>query len=169
MTDGDDGLRVRTVALSGVVALAASYLLLRVLLDRGQSLPRNTWVTLIVIGVVAAGVLYAAWTIRDYVRGGGTNGSRAPVAATAKAPPTPQFARGVLVGARASALAGGLIAGFYTAEVFVRVPQANIPTQQSAMWLAAALALASVGLASAGLVAQEWCRIPPEDDDRSPA
>lgn len=154
MNSDDEGLRVRTSMLGGGIVLVLSYVLLRVLADRGHALPQHSWMTLAVLVVVGAAVLSLAWPIRSYLKG------------DTRQPPSPQFARGVLVAARSCALAGGVIAGFYAAEVLVRLPNVEIPSQQSAMWLGFVLALASALLAVAGFVAQSWCRIPPEDEDR---
>lgn len=151
----DQGLRVRTAAVGGGVVLVLSYALLRLLSDRGHALPQHSWMTVVVLAVVGAAVLSLAWSIRAYIKG------------DTKEPPSPQFARGVLVAARSCALAGGVMAGFYVAEVLVRLPNAEVPTQQSAIWLGLVLALASVLLAAAGFVAQAWCRIPPEDEEKS--
>ncbi|WP_018157157.1 DUF3180 domain-containing protein [Demetria terragena] len=153
----DSGLKARTVVFSGGIALALSYFLLRVLSDRGVALPRNSWFTVAIIVLVAVGLLSCAWSIRSYVEGKNPE------------PPTPQFGRGVLVAARACALTGGVVAGFYAGEALIRMPNAAIPSQASAMWLALVLTAVSLGLASAGLVAQSWCRIPPQDDDEQRA
>lgn len=153
MKGEDDGLRVRTAVLGGGIVLVLSYVLLRFLADRGHALPQHSWMTLAVLAVAGAAVLSLAWPIRSYLHG------------DTRQPPSPQLARGVLVAARSCALAGGAIAGFYAAEVLVRLPNAEIPSQQAAMWLGLVLTLGSVLLAVAGFVAQSWCRIPPEDDD----
>lgn len=151
----ENGLRPRAVVISAAAALVVCYFVLRVLSDRGGSLPQNSWLTVAVLVVAAGAVLGSAWPVRSYVQG------------TSTTPPTPQAARIVLVAARACAVAGGLATGLYAAEALVRVPNMEVPSQASAMWLAVVLAAASVVLAVAGMVAQSWCRIPPEDDDRS--
>lgn len=149
----DDGLRVRAALIGAGVALVLSYMLLRFLADGGHALPQQSWMTLAVLGVVGAAVLSLAWSIRSYVKG------------DTREPPSPQLGRGVLVAARSCAIAGAVIAGFYAAEVLVRLPNAEIPSQQSAMWLGLTLTLGSALLSAAGYVAQSWCRIPPEDED----
>jgi hypothetical protein len=43
------------------------------------------------------------------------------------------------------------------------------PTRVGPLVLLAAVVAASIGLTVAGLVAERWCMIPPEDDDEGPA
>lgn len=154
----DDGLRIRSVLLSGLVAVVLCYLLLRWWSGQGRALPQNSWVGVVLVLVIGAVLLSAAWQVRSVVRGG-VSGRR---------PPSPQFSRGVLVGARAAAVAGGVAGGWYLAQVLVRLPNIGIDTQRSAALLALLLALVCAALAVAGLVAQAWCRLPPEDDDEHP-
>lgn len=76
-------------------------------------------------------------------------------------------ARGTLVAAQAAALGGGVLIGWYTANAMVLSPDLDVPVVQNWWWRAALSALASVGVAAAGMTAQALCRIPPEDDGRS--
>lgn len=149
----DEGLRPRVVLWSGAGMLVVCYALLRFFSSRGGNLPQNSWLTIAVIALVAMPILVLAWQIKSYVAG------RTPE------PPSPQLARGVLVAARASAVAGGVAFGWYAAQVLVRLPNADVASQREEMWLALVLAVVSVLLSVAGFVAQAWCRIPPEDDD----
>lgn len=150
-----EGLRARSVVLSGVGALGVCYPLLRWWSGSGRVLPQNSWAGAALLVLVAASLLAAAWQIRSYVQD--RPGARRP---------TPQFGRGVLVASRASAVAGGLATGWYLAQALVRLANAGVSDhQRSAAILAGALTLASILLAVTGLVGQSWCRIPPEDDD----
>lgn len=155
MNQDDGSLRPRSVVISGAGALVLCYLGLRWWSSRGHTLPQNSWVGIALIVLIAVVLLFCAWQVRSFVRD--------PKAS--RRPPSPQFSRGVLVGARAGAVAGALAAGWYLAQALVRLPNADIDSQRSALFLAALLALAAAGLAVAGLVAQSWCRLPPEDDD----
>lgn len=149
----DDGLRIRSVVQGAIGVGLLAYLVLRLLSERGIALPRNSWLTLAVLIFLAAPLLVLGRRVHAVVRGSATE------------PISPQLARGVLVAARAAAVAGGVAAGWYLAQAAVRLPNADIASQRPQLWLALALALASAGLSAAGLVVQDWCRIPPSDED----
>lgn len=149
----DEGLRARTVVSWAFGAGVVAYVVLRLLNDRGTTLPRNTWLTVVVLLLLAVPLLVLGRRVQAVVRG------------DASEPMSPQLARGVLVGARAAAVAGGIAVGWYLAQAAVRIPTADVTSQRPQLWLALVLALASAGLAAAGLLVQHWCRIPPADDD----
>ncbi|YAL83727.1 DUF3180 domain-containing protein [Dermacoccaceae bacterium W4C1] len=150
----EDGLRPKTVVQCLVAAAALCWIGLRFLVSRGQTLPQNSWLTLLVLIALAAPLLVMSRMIRGYVRGD-----------RARLPFTPQTSRAVLVGAQAAAVAGAVAAGWYLAQVVIRWPRMEFGSQRDEVVVAAVLAVASVGLSAVGLVAQHWCRLPPQDRD----
>lgn len=152
----DEGLTWRHAAITAGVVGLLSYAGLRFWTSSGRTAPQNSWFAVAVILLMAAAILVAAHEIRRYVQGKST------------IMPTPQRGRRTLVGSQATTIGGGAAAGWYAAQVFLHIPNSDVDSIRSALFLALALTAASAGLAAAGLVAQAWCRIPPEDEDRKP-
>lgn len=82
--------------------------------------------------------------------------------------PAPQVARRTLVAAQASALVGGVLAGWYAGHAAAALHNLDSDRLRGIAIVAAASALASVGLAIIGFVVQQWCRIDEDDDDKKP-
>ena len=76
----------------------------------------------------------------------------------------PLVAARVAVLAKASAYAGGMLTGWYVAQAVALLTQLT-SGRRDRLIVAAVTALACAGLAVAGLVAQRWCRLPPDDDE----
>lgn len=115
-------------------------------------------VTLVLIAVI---VVVLALPVRRATRSARTaEGSRQP----AKRRVDPFYATRVVLIAKASAVAGAILAG---AGVGVLVELLTRPVSSGAtIWGAVAMLVAAVLVLVAGLVAESWCTVPPEDDEK---
>lgn len=141
----------------GLVATALAYGVLRLVEGRGGTLlpvPPIAWLAVLVIaGVVAV----MAWNVRQYVRGK-RPGFDVLIAAR------------TVVLAKASAYTGGLLFGWYAAQVLVVVVAGDldITGRRDLAVTAGVAALTTVVLAVVGLVAERWCEVPPPEDEDGP-
>lgn len=118
--------------------------------------PLTSWAVLFVIAVL---VLLLGWPVRRSVRGDRHGaGDRTP----RRPRVDPFYAMRVLMLAKASSITGGLGLGFGLALVAYAVSRVG-STATPAFWPSALLGLGGLVLMVAGLVAESWCRIPPED------
>ena len=139
------GLRVWHVAVVCVTTGVVMWVLLRWWVGRGHALPASSWLSALVLVMLAALVVAAAMPVRRLVRG------------------QPVTNLGAL---RAAALTGAMVAGSYAAGAIVLLPMADIPSQLSNLWVAVGCAAAGVVLAAAGLAAQWMCRLGDDDEAR---
>ncbi len=142
-----EGLRVSRVLAVGVGTLLVCLALLRL---TGFVPPAPTWLAGLVLALLAAFVVGAGWAVRRTRLG------------RLSRPVPPLRAARTLVLAQAGALTGSLMAGWYAAQAVVLLPDLDVDSQRSRVWLLVALAGTSVVLAVAGLISQALCRIPPE-------
>lgn len=151
--------RTRPLALVVfAVAGAVAAVLLQVGLGAaGQSKlvpPVSLAVTLVLIAAV---VLAAALPVRRALK----------AADASKGPIDPFYATRVLLIAKASAFTGALLAGAglgFASELLARPVVAS-----GALWSVGATFVAAVVLLVAGLVAEWFCLLPPDDEDRNSA
>ncbi len=148
------GLRVWHVAVVCVTTGVVMWVLLRWWVGRGHALPASSWLSALVLVMLAALVVAAAMPVRRLVRGQPVTNLGALRAAR------------VLVLAQAAALTGAMVAGSYAAGAIVLLPMADIPSQLSNLWVAVGCAAAGVVLAAAGLAAQWMCRLGDDDEAR---
>lgn len=146
----------RIVAI-GLGATFVAFVVLRLVEGRGGTLlpvPPVSWIAVLGIAAVV-GVL--AWNVRQYVKG------RRPGFDVLVA------ARTVVL-ATASAYTGGLLFGWYAAQVLIVVAAGDlaIAARRDLAVTAGVAALASVVLAVVGFVAERWCEVPPPEDDDDP-
>lgn len=111
--------------------------------------PISLGLTLVAIGVV---VVLLAWPVRRAVR------------ATVKVHIDPFRAMRVAVLAKASAFSGALFAGAGIGLLFYLLSRSVAPVESS-LWLAVAMAAGGLILLIAGLVAEHFCVLPPDDRD----
>lgn len=147
------GIRASSAAITAVLSGMASWLLLVLVRSAGGSYPVISWIGLVPLLAVIALVLVMSWQIRRYVRGAGSTR------------PTPQRARGTLVGAQAAALGGAALLGWYLANALAHLPNADVPGERTQLVWGLLHAAAAVALSVSGFVGQSWCRIPPTDHD----
>lgn len=144
----------------GVISAVVAFLLQLTLGAIGLSklVPQLTLsVTLVLIAVV---VVALAWPVRRATRGARHPGDRpAP-----KRRVDPFYATRVVLIAKASAVAGAILAG---AGVGVLVELLTRPVSAAAtVWGAVAMLVAAALVLVAGLLAESWCTVPPDDDEK---
>jgi hypothetical protein len=141
-----------TLALLTAGALALVWTALRMLVMRGSALPSPAWPVIVVIALLAIGVVAAAWPIRQW------NAGRRDRAIN------PLRAARTVALAKASSLTGALMTGVWGAFAIVTLPRLEFAAQPGRAVAVALAVLASLALLVAGVLAERWCRIPPEDD-----
>ncbi|MFC8924086.1 DUF3180 domain-containing protein [Cellulosimicrobium sp. NPDC057127] len=141
---------VRTLLLVAVVTAVVGWLVVRAVEGTGTYLPPVPWVVDVAIGALAAAVLWAGWTVRAYQKG------RRPGLDAIRAART-------FVLAKAAALTGALLAGWYGAQVLVTLPDLAIEPRRDRAVAAGVAVVCAVVLAVAGLVAERFCQLPPRD------
>ena len=156
MVTGGRGVSIRLTVVLGLVCTALTYLVFRILLGQGGTLPQASWGAFIVLVFMACGVFFAGLPVRRFLHGRATKTLN------------PLRAMRTLVLAQASALTGALVTGWYAGQVLVLVPDLDVPSQRSLAFTLAGLAAGGVLLCCAGLAAQAMCRVdPPEPDAHS--
>lgn len=147
----------------GVVSAVVALLLQLTLGAFGLSklVPQLTLsVTLVLIAVI---VVVLALPVRRATRGARNAGDGNSRPAQ-KRRVDPFYATRVVLIAKASAVTGAILAG---AGVGVLVELLTRPVSAaSTIWGAAAMLVAAVLVLVAGLVAESWCTVPPEDDEK---
>ncbi len=149
----EQGVRIGSGVVTALLSGMASWLLLAVVRAVGGDHPVISWIGLVPIVALIVLVLTMTWQIRRYVHGKG------------HWRPSPQRARGTLVGAQAAALGGAALLGWYLANALVHLPVADVPSQRVQLVWGLVHALAALGLSVSGYVGQAWCRIPPTEHD----
>jgi hypothetical protein len=142
--------RPATLVLLAVAGGAIGWLLEMVLVTMGSRAvvpPLTLAVTLIALAAVA---LALAWPIRQSVRG------------TVRRRIDPFQATRVVVLAKASSLCGALLAGVGLG-ILAFLASRPVVASTDSLWLAGVTAIGAVVLLIAGLVAELWCTIPPDD------
>lgn len=155
LTDGS-GITARLTAAVAVVFGALAWVGLTLWVNGGREFAKPSWLGIVVLALMAAVMLVAGLDIRRYLRGRATRA------------PSPLRGRRTLVAAQASALGGAVITGWYSAQAVILLPNADVPSVRSDLWLTLGLIGGAVLLAVAGLLAQGMCRIPRQrgkDDD----
>ena len=154
--------RPALLAVLALVAAVAAFALQLGLAAVGLSkiVPQVTLaVTLVLIAVV---VVALALPVRRATRGAG---ERAP-----DAPPRPRvdpfYATRVVLIAKASAVAGALLGGA-AAGIVIELIVRPVSTSAS-LWAGVAMLVGGMLLLVAGLLAESWCVLPPDDDDKPP-
>jgi len=137
-----------------LVAVAVlGWLALRSLEGRGVYLPVVPWLVYVAILALAGAVFWSGWTVRSYQKG------KRPSLDGLRAART-------LVLAKAAALTGALLSGWYLAQVLVVLGDLAIEARRDRAVAAGIAVLCSVVLAVVGLVVEKFCELPPSDKDR---
>lgn len=148
--------RVRTLVVLALVVGGLGWLLLDTWEAAGRDPLPVPWTAPAGIVVLAGVVLAAGREVRRWVAGRRTR------------PLDPLAAARIAVLSTASSYVGAVLAGWYAAQALVVLP-VLLGDRRDRFVLSLVSSVASVGLAAAGLVAQRWCRRPPdEDEERSP-
>jgi hypothetical protein len=144
------GISVRLVLGVGVVVAALSWIGLRLWTDGGHGLPDGSWASAVLLLFMAVGIYFAGLPVRRWQRG-----------ESAK-PLSMMRAMRTLVLAQAAALTGAAVAGWYAAQVIVRLPDFDVASVRQDTVRFVVLLVAGVALSASGLAVQRMCRI---DDD----
>ncbi|RIK16571.1 MAG: DUF3180 domain-containing protein [Acidobacteria bacterium] len=128
----EQGVRIGSGVVTALLSGMASWLLLAVVRAVGGDHPVISWIGLVPIVALIVLVLTMTWQIRRYVHGKG------------HWRPSPQRARGTLVGAQAAALGGAALLGWYLANALVHLPVADVPSQRVQLVWGLVHALAAV-------------------------
>ena len=145
------GVSVRLVLFLGLAATGFAYLGLRIWDVQNSLLLQTSWISLIVLVFMACGVFFAGLPVRRFLRG------------QAKKSLNPMRAMRTLVLAQAAALTGGLVSGWYLAQVLVLLPDFDIDSRRTLVLRLAALSAGGALLAVAGLLTQRMCRVDKRD------
>jgi len=145
--------RLGPLALLAAVAFALTTAVLQVRQAGGSATSSPPVVSVVMIAGLAVAVLVVAWPVRRWNAG------------ERDRPLNPLRAARTVALAKAAALAGAVLTGGWVGYVGVALPVVALTTQPGRTAASAAVVLASLGLTVAGLVAERWCVIPPEDDD----
>ena len=145
--------RIGPLLLLAAVAFALTTAVLQVRQAGGSATPAPPLVSVVMVAGLAVAVLVVAWPVRRWNAGARDR------------PLNPLRAARTVALAKAAALAGAVLTGGWTGYVGVALPLVAVTSQPGRTAAAGAVVLASVGLTVAGLVAERWCMIPPEDDD----
>ena len=144
--------RWQTLALLAVATALVVALLLRVLASRGFAPPPVPLLVAAVLLVIAGVVLSMGWAVRQYQRG--------------KRPTLdPDRAARTAILAKASAITGALLTGWYGGQILVVAGDLDIASQRERAVAAAVAAVCSLILAAVGLVVEWFCSVPPPSDD----
>ncbi len=141
----------RLVLIAGVVA-ALTTGLLKILEGRGSILVGPPVLSTVVTLGIAGLVLVMGWNVRQFVQG--------------KRPGTdPIVAARTVALATAAAYTGALLTGWYAGHVLLVIGDLGIAARREVAIGAGVAMLGAVVLAIAGLVAEHWCEVPPDDQD----
>jgi len=143
--------RISTLALIAGGVLVVGWGGLALLSRRGTYLAPVPWAVTILLLILAAVVLWAARAVRAYLRGDRPNLDPLRAARTAAL-------------AKAAAVAGALLVGWYGAQVLLALQEIAFEPQQDRALAAGAACAAAVVLTAAGLVGEGHCRLPPPDE-----
>ncbi len=136
-----------TLVLAALVGIASAFGLDSLLAMRGLAVvvpPISLAVALVLIGAV---LIALAWPVRRAAKG--------------ERRIDPFYALRVVVLAKSSAVAGALLAGASAGILLYLVTRAVVPLGSSLA--AGGTVVAAVLLLVAGLVAEHWCALPPDD------
>ncbi|MFC7407067.1 DUF3180 domain-containing protein [Georgenia alba] len=78
---------------------------------------------------------------------------------------TPIGAARVVVLAKASALVGAALVGYFGAQILVALDNLSAPLPRQVALAAGLSLLACLALVVAAMVVERWCRVPPDDED----
>ena len=144
-----------TLILLAALGIAALWFVETALAATGRPViipPFTLAVALILIGIV---IVVMAWPVRRVARG--VRGVRVD----------PFYATRVVVLAKASSLGGALLAGAGLGIFGYLLSRSVLPPVGSVS-MAVGTAIGAIVLLIAGLIAEHWCTIPPDDDEKRP-
>lgn len=144
---GGRAVSPRLLASVGLATAAVVYVVGRWWFRRGGVLPEPSWLTALVVGALAGGLVYVGRRIA------------ATRAGTARRPIHPIGVYRMLVVAQAAALTGAVLVGAYLALAGVFLPDVDFPSVRTRVIVSVVLAASGASLVGAGLWVQRVCRI----------
>ncbi len=139
--------RPLTLLVAAVVGLVALYAMNMVLAMRGAAVLVTPVSLPVALALIAMLLVALAWPVRSAAKG--------------ERRIDPFFATRVVVLAKASALAGALLAGAAAGILIYLLSRAVVPLGSSLT--AGATLVAALALVAAALVAEHWCSLPPDE------
>lgn len=115
----------------------------------------SSWIVPVILGLLGVLVLVLAWTVRKYAKGELKDIE-------------PRRAFTTLVLAKSLSIAGSALTGWYIGQILVVIPRADSPYYSEIMLecgISAGLGLFDV---IAGIVAEWWCQLPPNEGPEHP-
>ena len=150
------GLRWTQLAATALVVGAVSWIGWRIYLNTGALLGPASWISSVLLLVMAVLVVGAGLPVRRFLRG------------EADKPLSPIRAARTLVLAQAAALTGAGVLGWYAAQAAHALAELSLPGYRDLLWRLLALCVSAVVLAAAGMLTQRMCRVdPPARGDES--
>lgn len=146
-------IRVQTLVLVAAAAGLVSFGVFVLITRSGELVPRPPLLAGVLLVVMAGLVLWLARPVRRYLQGRATT------------PLDPVQAARTVVLAQAAALTGSAATGWYAGQLAVVLTDLSLVANRSRILPLSLLLVAGVVLATAGLVAQRWCRVDPRDED----
>ena len=149
-----DGLRPRHLVTMVAAATLLSAIVWHFYTRTGQMLQGPAWITPVVVVVLAVLVLWGGWQVRRFQRGRRAKDF------------TPLRAARALRLAQAGSLTGAAVVGWFLGHLAILLPDRDL-TPYGRQIVPLLIAIGSgVLLSVAGLIAQQWCRLPDDRDDR---
>jgi hypothetical protein len=151
----NDGYGLRWSQLVGVAVVVGgvSWLGWRLYLNAGHLLGPASWVSSVLLVLMAVLVVSAGLPVRRFLRG------------EARKPLSPIRAARTLVLAQAAALTGAAVLGWYAAQALHALVDLDLGGYRDLFWRLLALCVAAVLLTGAGMLTQRMCRVDPPDRD----
>jgi hypothetical protein len=135
-----------------VGAAVVGWLVLRLLESRGTYLPDVPWVVDVSLVLLSAAVFWAGWSVRAYQRG------RRPDLDGLRAART-------YVLAKAAAITGALLVGWYVSQFLVVLGDLDIDSRRTHGFDALYGAAAALVLTVVGVIVERFCQLPPSDGE----
>ncbi|MBT0767704.1 DUF3180 domain-containing protein [Kineosporia sp. J2-2] len=153
------GARIGPTVLAAVASTVICWVLLDAWTGQGNTAPPLPWTALfamvaLVLVVIAAGLPMRRWQRTD------------PSARQTMKPIDPMVAARTAVLAKAAAYGGAVILGWYLSQGLILLPDL-VGDRRTRFFTALVAALAALALTVAGFLVQRWCRVPPDDDEKS--
>lgn len=115
----------------------------------------SSWVVPVILGLLGILVLVLAWTVRRYAKGELKDID-------------PRRAFNTLVAAKSLSIAGAVLAGWYVGQLVVVLPRGDSPYYSEVILECAVSAGIGCFDVIAGIVAEWWCQLPPNEGPEHP-
>lgn len=145
--------RRRHLAATAAVVGVVGFSVLGMWESRGGTGLPLPWLAVVALLVVAGGVLLVGRPVRRWSAGHRDR------------PLDPLRAARTVVLAKACAIAGAALSGWYAAQALLVAGDLAIEPRRERFVLAVLATLAALAMVVAGLVVEHWCRLPDDDED----